>query len=523
MTAHSDSKRINRRGALALGGSVVGGLMTSTGALRPPAAGAAGPDASGGLMLTGVTIVDTHDGKLSPNMTIVIDNGKISAIVPAGSVVAGPSRTTIDASGKYVVPGYLDLHGHPLSSSDPQGSLTLLLANGITGFREMAAWGPMLAARRQGTLMPPVETPELLEMAGEIITPANAATPAAAVAEVQRQQAEGADFIKIIDYGPDVFYAVAAECKRLGMRFIGHLSPAIDVRDAARAGMRSIEHMGPRDSVLLGCSTSEAALRPAGVQTAPKAAPSGPIPPGAIARSVANPTLATGADEIVRYQRVIDTYSEAKCRDLAAHFVAAGTWHVPTLIRVRTMAVGDDPQYRDDPNLQYVPAQTRQMWEGVSQDFAAKFSPAQRATLKALFDLSAKLVKPFKEAGVQMMAGSDLGGGFVVAGFGLHHEFDLLAAAGLSPLEVLQMTTLNGAKFLGREASMGSVAVGKNANLVLLDANPIASVQNLHGIAGVVRGGTYHSADALAAMKKKTADRVAAGVALTMPPRPACC
>ena len=99
----------------------------------------------------------------------------------------------------------------------------------------------------------------------------------------------------------------------------------------------------------------------------------------------------------------------------------------------------------------------------------------------------------------------------------------MLAAAGLSPLDVLQMTTLNGARFLGREATMGSVAVGKDANLVLLDANPVASVANLHRIAAVVRDGTYHSAEALAALKKKTADRVAAAVAFTGPGRPPCC
>jgi imidazolonepropionase-like amidohydrolase len=124
-----------------------------------------------------------------------------------------------------------------------------------------------------------------------------------------------------------------------------------------------------------------------------------------------------------------------------------------------------------------------------------------------------------------MMAGSDFGGGFVVAGFGLHHEFDLLAQAGLSPLDVLQMTTLNGAKFLGREATMGSVAEGKNADLVLLDANPIASVANLHRISAVVRAGTYYPAGALAAMKEQTATRVAAGLASApnAPPLCACC
>ena len=187
---------------------------------------------------------------------------------------------------------------------------------------------------------------------------------------------------------------------------------------------------------------------------------------------------------------------------------------MPTLIRIRTMEIGDDPIYRNDPNLRYVPQPTVAMWEDVSRQFAATILPSARATLKNLYALQTTLVKPFHDAGVQMMAGSDLGGGFCrIAGFALHHEFDLLAQAGLSPLAVLQMTTLNGAKFLGREATMGSVAEGKNADLVLLDANPIASVANLHRISAVVRAGAYYSSERLGAMKEQTATRVAAGLA----------
>jgi imidazolonepropionase-like amidohydrolase len=95
----------------------------------------------------------------------------------------------------------------------------------------------------------------------------------------------------------------------------------------------------------------------------------------------------------------------------------------------------------------------------------------------------------------------------VVPGFGLHQEFDLLAQAGLTPLEILQMTTLNGAKFLGREKTMGSVAPGKVADLVLLDANPVADVGNLHRINAVIRRGTYYSTPALNEMKDRTAAR----------------
>jgi imidazolonepropionase-like amidohydrolase len=97
------------------------------------------------------------------------------------------------------------------------------------------------------------------------------------------------------------------------------------------------------------------------------------------------------------------------------------------------------------------------------------------------------LTKLFDDAGVRMMAGTD--GDGQVPGHSLHQEFDELAKAGLSPLKILQMTTLNPAEFLGRTTTMGSIEVGKNADLLLLDANPIVTVQNMHRIDGVVRAG----------------------------------
>jgi imidazolonepropionase-like amidohydrolase len=511
--------RISRRNAIALGGS---GLLAASTGLRAVNAQSAGPAS---IVLDGVTIVDTHDGKLSPNMAIVIDQGKIAKIVRAGSIAAGGSARVIDAHGIYVVPGYNDYHAHPLSSSDPEGFLTLLLAKGITGFREMAGNPQLLAARAAGKFAPTPYTPELLQMASETFTRVNAGTPEIAIAEIAKQKAAGADFIKMIEMGPDVFNACIAECKRQGMYMIGHLAPAVDVRFAATAGLRSMEHMGPRDSLLLGCSSDEAALRQMMAQQPPpvQAPINGPVPLAVIRRALANPTIATAPAEYVRYQRVVDTFSEARSRDLASHIGSSGMWMAPTLIRIRTMEIGDDAAYRNDPNLKYVPKQTVDMWESVSQEFDVKIPQASRDTLRQMYGLQQKYVKPLKAAGVKMIAGSDSGGGFVVPGFGLHYEFDLLEQAGLSPLDVLQMTTLNGAKFLDREATMGSVAEGKNANLVLLSANPMASVQNLHKIAAVVRAGTYHSAEALDGMLKKTEQRVTSGVAYNGTPFRLCC
>jgi imidazolonepropionase-like amidohydrolase len=104
----------------------------------------------------------------------------------------------------------------------------------------------------------------------------------------------------------------------------------------------------------------------------------------------------------------------------------------------------------------------------------------------------------------------------------LHQEFDLLAQAGLTPLEILQMTTRNGAAFLERP-DFGRIAEGADADLVLLDANPLASVANLHAITGVVRAGKHHDAAALATLKARTAHRVAAALPSSTAVGPPCC
>jgi hypothetical protein len=261
--------------------------------------------------------------------------------------------------------------------------------------------------------------------------------------------------------------------------------------------------------VLLGCSNDEAALRQSIAQKPPRVPPPTPASsgPDAVTLATANPIAFADPFEFTLMGRVLNTYDESKCRQLAAAFVANQTWQVPTLIRIRTMEIGDDPSYVADPNLQYVPPATRTMWKSLSAAFPTRVPADARATLKAFFVLQLSLTKLLDDAGVPMMTGTDSGGSaqFCIPGFALHQEFDLLDQAHVPPLHVLQMTTLNGARFLGREATMGTVDVGKDANLVVLDANPIVSVQNLHKIAAVVRDGKLYTRAVLDDMERKVA------------------
>lgn len=469
-----------------------------------------------GLVLTNVTVVDTHTGRLTPKATVVIEDGRIVRVGQGENIAAGSGGRRIDGHGKFVVPGYWDMHTHPFNSPNLEENLSLMLAYGVTGVRQMAGSPELLEKRRAGTLIPIKDAPELLSMPRALLFQSVAGTPELAVAQVREQKAQGADFIKVIDVPPDAFFAALDEAKRQGLPYEGHLPKGVPAEQAAEKGMRSIEHLGAGEGFLVDCSTDEAAVRqeiahlPITHSPADASSQAGLIN---LMISLASPTLSASLADptfVPRLQHLIDTFSEAKCRRLAESFKAHQTWQVPTLIRLRTSAFADDPFYTSNPDLRYASPATLKVWETVAQRYATKLSPEAKETIHRSFALQMKITGIFDKAGVKMLAGSDSGGSvWEIAGKSLHQEFDLLAQAGVSPLKVLQMTTLDGAEFYGRQATAGSVEAGKDANLVLLDQNPVESVQNLHKIGAVIRAGVYHSDTDLSALKQRVAERLA--------------
>jgi imidazolonepropionase-like amidohydrolase len=461
------------------------------------------------LVLRGVTVVNTRDGSVSSNMDLTLDGGRIKSIESSGSGAPDASVKVINAVGKFVVPGYIDMHAHPLSVKDPSGSLELMLANGVTGFRQMSGSTELLKERRDGALPLPKDSPALLALPGSLLTPLNASSADMVIETIRQEKKDGADFIKVILVTPRVFFAALAEANRLDIPILGHLPPNVDVAAASKAGMKSIEHLGPGVGILAACSTEEARVRQQAAARPPlKSLPfrvpfSDMIIARFISKAVINPVAHSDLADVDILQLAISTFSEKKCRALAKQFVANGTWQVPTLIREKTAELSDSPQFREDPNLRYVAEATVQDWTDASKAFE-QLAPKAKATFRDAYAIQLKLTKIFDEEGVSMLAGSDSSGaGWDIPGMALHQEFNELEKAGLSPLRVLQMTTLNAAEFLGKSSSLGTVEAGKSAELVLLDANPINSVQNLHKIYAVVRAGLYYSAAELDALKQK--------------------
>ena len=459
-------------------------------------------------ILHNTTVVDVRDGGVRPGVDITIDGGRITSITPAGDDHSD-RVAVIDARGTYAVPGFCDMHAHPLSArSDTGPALRLMLACGVTGFRQMGGSAALLDDRSNGRLQLPVDGPALLSTPGDVLLPFNAGTEQVALQSVRQQAERGADFIKVAMVSPKVFFPLQAEAARLGLTTVGHLPVGIDIRAASDGKMRSIEHLGPGVGIVAACCDHQDAIeRAVATRPTPKF-PTVPRLPFAdrlmgmlmarvMAKIVINPVLMAKPADAELIADAGHSFNDGKARELAQVFAADQTWQCPTLIRLRTQQFCDDPAYRHDPNNRFVSKRTLKAWRRAADKYASR-PEAMRAAYRDIYARQLHLVRIFDEEGVKMLAGSDVSGsGWEIPGFALHQEFDQLAAAGLTPLRILQMTTINAAEFLGRTAAMGTVEVGKDADIVLLSGDPTDSVANLHDIAGVVRAGRYFSADTL--------------------------
>lgn len=186
---------------------------------------------------------------------------------------------------------------------------------------------------------------------------------------------------------------------------------------------------------------------------------------------------------------MLETFSLEKAAILFARLNRNRTWQCPTLTFLRSRAFINDPDFRNDPRLRYMPAAVRSAWYP-STDFRFEERTAEDFHLtRVLYQKEIQLVGMMHRAGVEFLAGTDVSNPYCFPGFSLHDELALLVEAGLSPLAALQAATLNPARFLGKEKEVGIVEKGKVADLVLLEANPLADIRNTTKIDSVVLRG----------------------------------
>lgn len=389
----------------------------------------------------GVTVVPMDRERVLPGHTVVVRGDRIEAVGPDGSVVVPDGATRVDGRGRWLVPGLAEMHGHVPPPSAPaeltEETLFLYLSQGITTVRGMLGAEGQLDLKRRantGELLSPT-----LYLAGPSFNGNSVSSPEQAEAMVRRQVEEGWDLLKVHPGLTRPEYdAMAETANALGIRFGGHVPAAVGLEHAIAQGQETFDHVDGYAEAL--------------------DASAGPVDPDRL-------------DALVRQSR------------------AAGVWIVPTMALWETIYGALSLEtLRAYPELAYVPPQQVAGWIGTVEQIRAGADYDAEAARRLIAGRN-EILRALHAGGVRILMGTDAPQLFSVPGFSLHREFPRMASAGMSPYEILHSGTALVGEYFADEDTFGLVAPGHRADLVLLDADPLADAANLAEIAGVmVRG-----------------------------------
>ncbi len=436
------------------------------------------------LVFTHATVIDATGRSPQPNVTLVITNNRIASLHGTTEVAFPTNAVIVNAAGKYIIPGLWDMHVHWYS----EDYLPLFIANGVTGIRIMFGFSLHHEWRKkveQGALVGPhmyiastlVDGPSPIWPGSLSVTNAEDGRHA-----VSRAIAEGADFVKVYSVLPrEGYFAIADEAKKRNIPFVGHVPETVSVEEASRAGQKSIEHL---TGVLKACSTRESEFLKASLE---------------MSSGVLSPDKVKLRAHLWRQQDkdALECYSQARSDRLFEILRKNHTWQCPTLIVQRNVSHLDDGSITNDVRLRYVPQSIKAMWDPSNDVRLKAVTPEEWAAKKSIYQKEFEIVGAMQRAGVEMLAGTDTGNPYCFPGFSLHDELALLVEAGLTPMQALQGATRNAARFMGKEMNWELLKPGKLADLVLLDADPLAGITNSSKIAAVVYGGKLFTKAAL--------------------------
>ena len=441
-------------------------------ALLLPAQSNENPDPQS-FALAHVTLIDVSGGSTLTDETVLITGNRIAEIGKPDQVVLPEGARVVNATGKFLIPGLWDMHVHWYD----KGSLSLFTANGVTGIREMFGNSDLLRWRTEiaeGSLLGPrmiVASPILdgpQPFWPNSIAVGNEAEGRKAVDKVKKW---GADFVKVYSFLPrDAYFGIAEEAKAQGIPFAGHVPWFVSAAEASDAGQKSIEHL---TGIFMACSDDEEKIRKQLPQNTP-----------------------FGARSLIE-ARALAKYDSRKAAALFQRFVKNGTWQCPTLTVLRSSAFRQEKDFRNDPRLKYMPSAVKERWERRAEARSNLRAEEESAYAKQIYPKYFELIGAMRRAGVQFLAGTDTGNPYCFPGFSLHDELALLVQAGLTPGDALRAATLNPAKFLGLETTLGTIEKGKMADLVLLNANPLDDIRNTQRIQAVVSNGRFLDRDTL--------------------------
>ncbi|CAN5648944.1 amidohydrolase family protein [soil metagenome] len=448
--------------------AIVASLMSLV-ATAPPAHAQAEWQPRGTYAFTNVNVVPMDSERVIADQTVVVRDGSITAVGPAATTAVPAGATTIDGTGRYLMPGLAEMHGHipGANASLAEDVLFMYVAAGATTVRGMQGHPAQLELResvRAGDIVGPRLDLAAPPLSGNI----DAAT---AEQRVRDAKAAGFDLLKVHEgLSADAYAAIARTARELDMPWGGHVSVHVGVPGALAARQSTIDHI---DDYL-------DAMQPAG-----------------------SPALAaTGAER----QRMLPLHADpARIPELVCATREAGVAIVPTQILWEVIIGARDPATMTDrPENRYWPTSQIEAWTRQVDNIRTQTDAAAAAREVELRNM---LLKAMSDGGVLILMGTDAPQLFSVPGFSLYRELPVMVEAGMSPYEVLRTGTVNVARFYGIEDEAGTVAPGRQADLLLLEANPLEDIRAIERNAGVMVDGRWLSADRIRARLAELAAR----------------
>jgi imidazolonepropionase-like amidohydrolase len=417
-----------------------------------------------------VAVVPMDRERVLADSTVLVVDGRIREVGPAAAVAVPRDATVIDGRGRYLMPGLADMHAHTWEEAD----FPLLLANGVTTIRNMFG-GPTHLRWRERIAAGELASPTIYT-SGPIIDGNPPIWPGAVVENadqarrvVAEQQAAGYDFLKVYArLSRESYDTVILEAKAQGMLVAGHVPDAVGLHAALRSGIESIEHLSGYEML-------------------------------------ARKEIRSG--EEASWARL----DESQFASIARETATSGTWNCPTLVLFQHRVAPGESEYLRKllarPEMRYVSPAIVRSWYP-ENNYLKNSTPARAASSREKGDvMRKKLVKALHDAGARLLLGTDYGNPFVVPGFSLQLELRNFVDAGLSPFQAIRAGTSGAAEFMNAASEWGTVAVGRRADLILLEDNPLEDVSTISKPAGVMMRGKWHSHAELMSELEKLAQR----------------
>jgi imidazolonepropionase-like amidohydrolase len=407
---------------------------------------------------THVTVIDGRGTPAQPDMTLVTEDQRIVSLGKYGTVAIPPNAQVIEAKDKFVIPGLWDMHVH--LSWTKASALPALVANGVTGVRDLGGLLRELDEWRvrieSGLLIGPriVRSGPVLngrQFAFHQFAVTNQSEARGAVRALHKA---GVDFVKVHRaISREAYFGAVDECKKLGLPLVGHIPNTVMPIEASQAGQASLEHVA---TLFDGTFATEHRAEP--------------------------------------FAAAVERFTRESAAGLFAQFASNHTAFTPTLVSHRMTA-----QFgRSKPNVRdkYVSRSAQKTAADILARDKDQLTSAYYERMEQQFQAALPLVNLMQQAGVLMLAGTDLATAGTYPGFDLHDELTLMVQAGLTPMQALQSATHNAAAFL-KLADAGTIAKGNTADLVLLDANPLEDIRNTQQIRAVILRGRFLDRNAL--------------------------